>query len=167
MRKDRRQNVSEFEEKVVAINRVTKVAKGGRTMRFSALVVVGNRNGVVGIGIGKANEVPEAIRKGVEDAKKNAVEVNIVNGTIPHEIYGEKGAGLVLLKPAKEGVGVIAGGPVRAVCELAGIQNIRAKSLGSSNAKSIVNATIAGLRAVRTVEEVARLRGKSVDEILN
>lgn len=167
MKRDRRQNNSEYEEKVVAINRVTKVAKGGRTMRFSALVVVGNKKGSVGVGIGKSNEVPEAIRKGVEDAKKNAVQINIVDGTIAHEIYGEKGAGLVLLKPAGEGVGVIAGGPVRAVCELAGISNIRAKSLGSSNAKSIVNATIAGLKAIKTVEEVARLRGKSVEEILN
>lgn len=162
-----RRNTSDFEERVVHISRVTKVAKGGRTMRFSALVVVGNREGTVGVGIGKANEVPEAIRKGVEDAKKNAVDINIVNGTIPHEIYGEKGAGLVLLKPANEGTGVIAGGAVRAVCELAGITNIRAKSLGSSNAKSVVNATIAGLMKVKTVEEVARLRGKSVEEILN
>ncbi|MDO4778417.1 MAG: 30S ribosomal protein S5 [Tissierellia bacterium] len=157
----------EFEEKVVAINRVTKVAKGGRTMRFSALVVVGDRNGHVGIGTGKANEVPEAIRKGVEDAKKNVVTVNIVDGTIPHDIYGENGAGLVLLKPAAEGVGVIAGGPVRAVCELAGIRNVRAKSLGSSNSRSVVNATMAGLKGLKTVEEVARLRGKSVEEILN
>ena len=162
-----RRNTSDFEERVVHISRVTKVAKGGRTMRFSALVVVGNREGTVGVGIGKANEVPEAIRKGVEDAKKNAVNINIVNGTIPHDIYGEKGAGLVLLKPANEGTGVIAGGAVRAVCELAGITNIRAKSLGSSNAKSVVNATIAGLMKVKTVEEVARLRGKSVEEILN
>lgn len=167
MRKDKKQNLSEYEEKVVDIARVTKVAKGGRTMRFSALVVVGNKKGSVGVGMGKANEVPEAIRKGVEDAKKNAVNINVVNGTIPHEIYGSKGAGLVLLKPAKEGVGVIAGGPVRAVCELAGITNIRAKSLGSSNAKSVVNATIAGLKAIKTVEEVAKLRGKSVEEILN
>jgi small subunit ribosomal protein S5 len=162
-----KKNQNEFEEKVVDISRVTKVAKGGRTMRFSALVVVGDRNGTVGVGIGKANEVPEAIRKGVEDAKKNAIEIDIVNGTIPHEIYGEKGAGLVLLKPASEGTGIIAGGAVRAVCELAGIQNIRAKSLGSANAKSVVNATLAGLTSVKTVEEVARLRGKSVEEILN
>ena len=162
-----KRNQSEFEEKVVDIARGTKVAKGGRTMRFSALVVVGNKKGTVGVGIGKANEVPEAIRKGVEDAKKNAIDIDIVNGTIPHEIYGEKGAGLVLLKPAKEGTGIIAGGAVRAVCELAGIQNIRAKSLGSANAKSVVNATLQGLSSVKTVEEVARLRGKSVEEILN
>lgn len=162
-----RRNTSDFEEKVVNISRVTKVAKGGRTMRFSALVVVGNRKGLVGIGTGKANEVPEAIRKGVEDAKKNAIEINVVDGTIPHEIYGEKGAGLVLLKPAGEGTGIIAGGAVRAVCELAGIQNIRAKSLGSSNTRSVVNAAITGLKKIKTVEEVARLRGKSVEEILN
>lgn len=158
---------TEFEERVVYINRVTKVAKGGRTMRFSALVVVGDKNGRVGVGTGKANEVPEAIRKGVEDAKKNVVNINIVEGTIPHEIVGIDGAGRVLMKPAAEGVGVIAGGPVRAVCELAGITNVRAKSLGSSNARSIVNATMAGLKGVKTVEEVAKLRGKSVDEILN
>lgn len=158
---------TEFEERVVYINRVTKVAKGGRTMRFSALVVVGDKNGRVGVGTGKANEVPEAIRKGVEDAKKNVVNINIVEGTIPHEIVGIDGAGRVLMKPAAEGVGVITGGPVRAVCELAGITNVRAKSLGSSNARSIVNATMAGLQGVKTVEEVAKLRGKSVDEILN
>lgn len=158
---------TEFEERVVSINRVTKVAKGGRTMRFSALVVVGDRNGSIGVGTGKANEVPEAIRKGIEDAKKNVVQVNIVEGSIPHETLGVDGAGRVLLKPAVEGVGVIAGGPVRAVCELAGIMNVRAKSLGSANARSIVNATMAGLRGLKTVEEVAKLRGKSVDEILN
>ncbi|MDO5026866.1 MAG: 30S ribosomal protein S5 [Tissierellia bacterium] len=158
---------TEFEERVVAINRVTKVAKGGRTMRFSALVVVGDRKGRIGIGTGKANEVPEAIRKGIEDAKKNLETVSIVDGSIPHEIVGIHGAGRVLLKPAKEGVGVIAGGPVRAVCELAGITDVRAKSLGSSNARSIVNATMAGLRNLKTVEEVAKIRGKSVEEILN
>ena len=158
---------TEFEERVISINRVTKVAKGGRTMRFSALVVVGDRNGRIGIGTGKANEVPEAIRKGVEDAKKNVVNVNVVDATIPHETVGVDGAGRVLLKPAREGVGIIAGGPVRSVCELAGIRNIRAKSLGSSNARSIVNATMAGLLGLKTVEEVAKLRGKSVEEILN
>ena len=158
---------TEFEERVVAINRVTKVAKGGRTMRFSALVVVGDKNGLIGVGTGKANEVPEAIRKGIEDAKKNVVRVNLVEGSIPHDILGVDGAGKVLLKPAVEGVGVIAGGPVRAVCELAGIVNVRAKSLGSANARSIVNATMAGLKGLKTVEEIAKLRGKSVDEILN
>lgn len=167
MRDNRDNTNAEFEERVVYINRVTKVAKGGRTMRFSALVVVGDRNGRVGVGTGKANEVPEAIRKGVEDAKKNLETINIVDGTIPHETVGIDGAGRVLMKPAAEGVGVIAGGPVRAVCELAGITNVRAKSLGSSNARSIVNATMAGLRGVKTVEEVAKLRGKSVEEILN
>ena len=167
MRDNRDNTNAEFEERVVYINRVTKVAKGGRTMRFSALVVVGDRNGRVGVGTGKDNEVPEAIRKGVEDAKKNLETINIVDGTIPHETVGIDGAGRVLMKPAAEGVGVIAGGPVRAVCELAGITNVRAKSLGSSNARSIVNATMAGLRGVKTVEEVAKLRGKSVEEILN
>lgn len=158
---------TEFEERVVAINRVTKVAKGGRTMRFSALVVVGDKNGLIGVGTGKANEVPEAIRKGIEDAKKNVVRINLVEGSIPHDVLGVDGAGKVLLKPAVEGVGVIAGGPVRAVCELAGIVNVRAKSLGSANARSIVNATMAGLKGLKTVEEIAKLRGKSVDEILN
>lgn len=168
MRNNRVDNTNtEFEERVVSINRVTKVAKGGRTMRFSALVVVGDKKGKIGIGTGKANEVPEAIRKGVEDAKKNFETISIVDGSIPHEVVGIHGAGRVLLKPAKEGVGVIAGGPVRAVCELAGITNVRAKSLGSSNARSIVNATIAGLRSLKTVEDVARIRGKSVEEILN
>lgn len=158
---------TEFEERVVSINRVTKVAKGGRTMRFSALVVVGDKKGRVGIGTGKAGEVPEAIRKGIEDAKKNLERISLVDGSIPHEVVGIHGAGRVLLKPAKEGVGVIAGGPVRAVCELAGITNVRAKSLGSSNARSIVNATVAGLRNLKTIEDVAKIRGKSVEEILN
>ena len=169
MRYNRRQDNPnpEFEERVVSINRVTKVAKGGRTIRFSALVVVGDKKGRIGVGTGKAGEVPEAIRKGVEDAKKNLERVPVVDGTIPHEVVGVDGAGRVLLKPAVEGVGVIAGGPVRAVCELAGIMNVRAKSLGSANARSIVNATMAGLRSLKTVEEVAKLRGKSVEEILN
>lgn len=156
----------ELEEKVVYINRVSKTAKGGRTARFSALVVVGDRNGRVGIGTGKSLEVPEAIRKGVEAAKKNMTTVSIVNGTIPHPVEGQDGAGHVLLMPAKEGTGIIAGGPVRAVCELAGITDIRAKSLGSPNARSIVNATMVGLKNIKTVEHVAKLRGKSVAEIL-
>lgn len=157
----------EFEEKVVYINRVSKTAKGGRTARFTALVVVGDRNGRVGVGTGKSLEVPEAIRKGVEAAKKNIVRVPVVGTTIPHTMEGVAGAGHVILMPAKEGTGVLAGGPVRAVCELAGIRDIRAKSLGSPNARSIVNATMNGLLSMKTVEQVAKLRSKSVDEILN
>lgn len=159
-------NKQELEEKVVYINRVSKTAKGGRTARFSALVVVGDRRGRVGIGTGKSLEVPEAIRKGTEDAKKHLVNVPLVGTTIPHQTLGQAGAGSVLLMPAREGTGIIAGGPVRAVCELAGITDVRAKSLGSSNARSIVNATMKGLLNMKTVEQVAHLRGKSVDEIL-
>lgn len=160
-------NNQELEERVISINRVAKTAKGGRTIRFTALVVVGDRKGNVGIGTGKGLEVPDAIRKGVEDAKKNMMRVPIVGTTIPHQIIGVKGAGMVILKPAVEGTGVLAGGPVRAVCELAGIQDIRAKSLGSANARSIVNAVVNALENLKTVEEVANLRDKSVDEILN
>jgi small subunit ribosomal protein S5 len=155
-----------LKEKVVFINRVAKVVKGGRNFRFSALVVVGDENGHVGAGIGKATEVPEAIRKAIEDAKKHLVKVARVGTTIPHEIIGEYGAGKVLLMPAKEGTGVIAGGPVRAVLELAGIKDVRSKSLGSNNSKNMVNATIDGLSKLRTAEEIARLRGKTVEEIL-
>lgn len=158
-------NKQELEEKVVYINRVSKTAKGGRTARFTALVVVGDRNGRVGVGTGKSLEVPEAIRKGSEAARKNLVRVPIVGTTIPHRVEGVSGAGHVLLMPAKEGTGVIAGGPVRAVCELAGYGDIRAKSLGSPNARSIVNATIVGLTSMKTVEQVAKLRSKSVDEL--
>lgn len=156
----------ELEERVVNINRVVKVVKGGRNFRFAALVVVGDKNGHVGVGIGKAQEVPEAIRKASQDAKKHIFTVPIVNTTIPHQVTGIFGAGRVLLKPAGEGTGVIAGGPVRAVCELAGIKDVRSKSLGTSNPQNIVNATVEGLKSLKTAEQVAKLRGKSVEEIL-
>lgn len=159
-------NSLDLKEKVVNIGRVTKVVKGGRNFRFSALVVVGDENGHIGSGIGKAAEIPDAIRKGIEDAKKNLIKVPLVETTIPHESTGEYGAGRVLLMPAKEGTGVIAGGPVRAVLELAGIRDIRTKSLGSNNPINMVNATIDGLSQLRTAEEVAKLRGKTVEEIL-
>lgn len=156
----------ELEERVVNINRVAKVVKGGRNFRFAALVVVGDKNGHVGVGIGKAQEVPEAIRKASQDANKHIFTVPIVNTTIPHQVTGIFGAGRVLLKPAGEGTGVIAGGPVRAVCELAGIKDVRSKSLGTSNPQNIVNATVEGLKSLKTAEQVAKLRGKSVEEIL-
>ena len=156
----------EITEKVVSIKRVTKVVKGGRHMRFSALVVVGDGNGHVGAGIGKAIEIPEAIRKGKEDAIKKLVSVPVdENGTIPHDYVGKFGSASVLLKKAPEGTGVIAGGPARSVIELAGIKNIRTKSLGSNNKQNVVLATIAGLSQLKTPEEVAKLRGKTVEEL--
>ena len=155
----------DLKERVVAINRVAKVVKGGRNFRFSAIIVVGDGNGYIGVGTGKSVEVPEAIRKGVEDAKKNLVKVPMVGTTIPHKITGIAGAGTVLMMPAPEGTGVIAGGPVRAVLELAGIKDIVTKSLRSNNPRNVVNATIQGLSSLKTVEEVAQLRGKTVEEI--
>lgn len=164
-RRDKREK-SEFEEKVVSINRVSKVVKGGRRMSFTALVVVGDGKGRVGVGYGKANEVPSAIKKAIDKAKKELITVPLKGTSIPHQIVGKFGAGAVLLKPASEGTGVIAGGPARAVLELAGIKNILSKSLGSSNVNNMVYATMEGLKSLKTAESVAKLRGKSVEELL-
>ncbi len=157
---------NQFEERVVAINRVTKVVKGGRRFRFAALVVIGNKQGQVGFGSGKAAEVPDAIKKAVEDAKSNMITIPIVNNTIPHAITGVYGAGQVFLKPASEGTGIIAGGSVRAVLELAGVHDILSKSIGSSTPINMVRATFAGLKQLRTAEQVAKLRGVDVSELI-
>lgn len=156
----------ELTERVVAINRVSKTVKGGRIFKFAALVVVGDGQGIVGFGMGKAGEVPDAIRKGIEDAKKNLMKISLKGTTIPHEVTGKFGAGVVLLKPAAEGTGVIAGGPVRAVVETAGIKDIRTKALRSNNPCNVVRATIDGLSRLRNVDEVAAIRGKTAKEIL-
>ena len=160
------ENTSELREKVVAINRVAKVVKGGRTFRFSAVVVVGDENGHVGVGNGKASEVPDAIKKAIEEAKKNLVEVPVVGTTIPHEYVGKFGSASVILKPAAEGTGVIAGGSVRPVLELAGYKDIRTKVVGTNNPRNIVYATIEGLKSMKTAEQIAKKRGKTVAEIL-
>ncbi len=165
-RDNRSREENELRESMVALNRVSKTVKGGRIARFAAIMVVGDGNGNVGVGLGKAAEVPEAIRKGIEDAKKNMVHVSLKGSTIPHEVVGVYGAGKVLLKPAAPGTGIIAGGKVRAILELAGIKNIRAKCLRSNNPTNVVKATMEGLKALRTAEEVAKTREISVDQVI-
>ena len=159
--------VPEFKEKLVSVNRVAKVVKGGKIFRFSALIVVGDEKGRVGVGMGKAAEIPEAVRKGVEDAKRHMIEVPIVGTSIPHQVEGKFGKGHVRMLPAEEGTGVIAGGPVRAVLEMVGIKDIRTKSYGSNNPSNCVKATLNGLSQLRTAEQIAALRGKSVEELLD
>ena len=165
-RENRSREENELRESMVALNRVSKTVKGGRIARFAAIMVVGDGNGNVGVGLGKAAEVPEAIRKGIEDAKKNMVHISLKGSTIPHEVVGVYGAGKVLLKPAAPGTGIIAGGKVRAILELAGIKNIRAKCLRSNNPTNVVKATMEGLKALRTAEEVAKTREISVDQVI-
>ena len=168
MRNDRKfeKEVSEYKERLVYINRVAKVVKGGKNFRFTALMVVGNEKGKVGVGLGKAVEIPEAVRKGVEDAKRHMIEIPLVGTSIPHEVEGKFGKGHVRMLPAEEGTGVIAGGPARAVLEMVGIKDIRTKSFGSNNPANCVKATIDGLTQLRTAEQIAKLRGKTVEEIL-
>ena len=166
MAKFETQEREELQERVVAINRVSKTVKGGRIMKFSALVVVGDQNGTIGFGLGKSGEVPDAIRKGIEDAKKNLIKIPLRGTTISHEVMGKFGAGVVLLKPAAPGTGVIAGGPVRAVVEMVGIKDIRTKALRSNNPCNVVRATVAGLAALRDASQVAAVRGKDVKEII-
>ncbi len=164
--KEQEQEKDLFEDRVVSINRVSKVVKGGRRIRFSALVVVGDKNGSVGFGLGKAQEVPDAIKKAIQNARRSLIKVPIEKGTIPHEVTGKFGAGRVFLRPASEGTGVIAGGAVRTVCELAGIENILSKSLGSKTPVNVVRATFQGLESLRTLEEVAKIRGLKVEELV-
>ncbi len=168
MPQDKRIDASQLDikEQVVDIRRVTKVVKGGRNFRFATLVIVGDENGHVGVGTGKAMEIPDAIRKGIEDAKKNLIEVPMVGTSVPHQVNGRYGAGNVLIMPAVEGTGIIAGGPVRAILELAGFQDVRAKSLGTNNSRNMVNATMDGLRQMKRAEDVAKLRGKTTEELL-